>query len=66
MPEKKLSFEDAMKRLDEVVKQLETGNAPLSESLALFEEGVALVRRCNDELNAAEKKIKDLSVDENA
>ncbi len=66
MPEKKLSFEEAMKRLDEVVKQLETGNAPLSESLALFEEGVALVRRCNDELNAAEKKIKDLSVDENA
>ena len=66
MPEKKLSFEDAMKRLDEVVKQLETGNAPLSESLALFEEGVALVRRCNDELNDAEKKIKDLSVDENA
>jgi len=66
MPEKKLSFEEAMKRLEEVVRQLETGNAPLSESLALFEEGVALVRRCNDELNAAEKKIKDLSVDENA
>ncbi len=66
MPEKKLSFEEAMKRLEEVVRQLETGNAPLSDSLALFEEGVALVRRCNDELTAAEKKIKDLSVDENA
>ncbi|MBQ2118140.1 MAG: exodeoxyribonuclease VII small subunit [Clostridia bacterium] len=66
MPEKKLSFEEAMKRLEEVVRQLETGNAPLSDSLALFEEGVALVRRCNDELTAAEKKIKDLSADENA
>ncbi|MBQ7172195.1 MAG: exodeoxyribonuclease VII small subunit [Clostridia bacterium] len=64
MPEKKLSFEDAMKRLEEVVRQLETGNAPLSDSLALFEEGISLVRRCSDELTAAEKKIKDLSADE--
>lgn len=65
MPETKLSFEDAMKRLEEVVRQLETGNAPLSDSLALFEEGISLARQCSDELTAAEKKIKDLSADEN-
>ncbi len=64
MPETKLSFEDAMKRLEEVVRQLETGNAPLSDSLALFEEGISLARQCSDELTAAEKKIKDLSADE--
>jgi exodeoxyribonuclease VII small subunit len=61
MSEKKLSFEEAVARLDKIVRDLENGKAPLSDSLALFEEGIALVRRCTEELDAAEKKITELT-----
>lgn len=60
---KKLSFEDAALRLEEIVKLLEKGNASLDESLKLYEEGVALVRTCNLALDNAEKKIKILASD---
>lgn len=55
------SFEDAMKRLDEISLLLEGGKASLEESLSLFEEGVGLVRLCEEMLNKAEKKIKILT-----
>ena len=61
MSEKKLSFEEAVARLDKIVRDLENGKAPLSDSLALFEEGIALVRQCTEELDAAEKKITELT-----
>lgn len=57
MAEKKKSFEESMVRLDIIVKQLEKGDAPLDESLALFEEGTALIRTCNKMLEAAEQKV---------
>ena len=43
MAKDKMSFEDSVKRLDEIVKLLERGDAPLSESLKLFEEGTSLI-----------------------
>ena len=61
MPEDKMKFEDAMKRLEEIVRFLEGGNADLDSSLSAFEEGVRLVKFCNSELDRAEKRVKLLT-----
>jgi len=55
-----ISFEAALARLEEIVRALERGTAPLDESLAMFEEGVKLVKICTERLDAAEQKIKIL------
>ena len=55
-----LSFEEAMKRLEEIAGKLENGQASLDESLSLYEEGIRLVRFCNEKLNLAEQKIRIL------
>ena len=47
MAEKKVSFEQAMDRLEEIVRQLEQGDAPLEEALSLFEEGTRLIKKCS-------------------
>ena len=60
-----ITFEAAMARLEEIVRALEGGNAPLDTSLALFEEGVSLVKFCNQKLDAAEQKVKILQRGEN-
>lgn len=60
-----LSFEDAMKRLEEIANKLENGQVPLDESLSLYEEGIALVRFCNDKLDKAEQKIRVLNLTDN-
>ena len=52
-----LSFEQALKRLEEIVKQMEQGNVSLEESLNLFEEGTALAAGCAAQLDAAELKV---------
>ena len=57
----KKTFEENMARLEALVAQLERGDAPLSESLALFEEGAKLVSQCRKELDAAEQKVVKLS-----
>ncbi|HBR08350.1 MAG TPA: exodeoxyribonuclease VII small subunit [Clostridiales bacterium] len=60
MPENNCTFEDAMARLNEIVKTLEKGDSPLNESLALFEEGAGLVAACQKELDDAEQKVVKL------
>lgn len=55
--EKKLSFEEALARLEEIVRLLEKGEVPLDDSLTLFEEGVKLVKLCGTRLDEAEQKI---------
>ncbi len=55
-----LTFEQAMAELEELVARLEEGELPLDESLALFERGRSLSQRCNDLLDAAEFKVKQL------
>jgi len=60
-----LSFEQQMERLDVIVKQLEKGEAPLNESLALFEEGTALIASCGKMLDEAEQKVVALKKGEN-
>ncbi|MEG0322111.1 MAG: exodeoxyribonuclease VII small subunit [Oscillospiraceae bacterium] len=61
MAEKKLSFEDAMVRLEKIVSLLERGEAPLEESLSLFEEGAKLMRQCSGLLDKAEQKVLKLT-----
>ncbi len=53
-----LKFEEALARLEEIVRSLEQGEAPLDEALVLFEEGVKLARFCNEKLDQAEAKIE--------
>lgn len=57
----KKTFEENMNRLEELVSLLEKGDAPLSESLALFEEGAKLVTQCRKELTAVEQKVVKLT-----
>ena len=61
MEEKKieeLTFEEATARLEEIVKALEKGDAPLDGMLKLYEEGTALLRRANALLEDAEERVK--------
>ena len=57
MTDKQLGFEEAMKRLDEIVKGLEKGDVSLKDSMAMFEEGTALIRRCGEMLDQAEQQV---------
>ena len=59
-----MSFETAIARLEEIVRQLESGNAPLDVSLALYEEGVALVRLCSSRLDNAQQRVRILMMGE--
>ena len=54
---KNLSFEEMLKRLEEIVRALDNVETPLDTSLALFEEGAKLVRLCTDKLDAAQQKV---------
>ena len=54
------SFEEAIKRLEEIVEQPESPELPLEKSIELFEEGMRLSQFCNTKLNEAEKKITQL------
>ena len=58
-----MTFETAIARLEEIVRSLESGTASLDDSLALFEEGVGLVKFCNRKLETAEQKVKLLVPD---
>lgn len=62
--EKELKFEDGLKRLEEIVAKLESGDLSLDDSLKLFEEGVKLVRFCNDRLAKAQQKVELLTKDQ--
>ena len=60
MASRKMGFEASLNRLDEIVRHLEKGDLPLSESLALFEEGTALMSACSKMLDEAEQKVVKL------
>lgn len=55
-----MKFEKAMKELEETVKQLESGETSLEDSMALFEKGVSLTRTCQKLLNEAQLKVTKL------
>ncbi|MFR2333574.1 MAG: exodeoxyribonuclease VII small subunit [Flavonifractor plautii] len=60
MAEKKVTFEQAMARLEEIVKQLEQGDASLEDALTLFEEGTRLMKKCTTQLDKAEQRSPKL------
>ncbi|WP_232696103.1 exodeoxyribonuclease VII small subunit [Brevibacillus daliensis] len=55
-----LQFEEAMQRLEEVVRQLEEGDVPLEKSIELYQEGVKLSRLCTSKLDDIEAKVIQL------
>ena len=59
----KLTFESAMKRLEEIVTSLENGTVALDESLKLFEEGIKLTKYCENELKNIEAKAAKILED---
>jgi exodeoxyribonuclease VII small subunit len=58
-----MSFEEAMKALEEVVKRLDQGEVPLEESIGLYERGAELKKRCEAKLKEAEEKVALLVLD---
>ena len=59
-----LSFEEALQRLETIVSRLESGQAPLEESIALYEEGAKLKAHCEARLKVAEEKVAAILLDE--
>jgi exodeoxyribonuclease VII small subunit len=57
---KKEKFEEALARLEEIVRKLESGNMSLEDSLKAFEEGVRLSRICSERLDEAERRVEIL------
>ena len=60
MSEKELTYEQAIKRLDEIVVLLEKNDVPLDEALKLFEEGTSLTAFCTKKLGEAKQKITEI------
>lgn len=57
---KDMSLEQAMARIEQILQILDSGQGTLDESLALFEEGTALVRFCNEKLQQAKLRVKEV------
>jgi exodeoxyribonuclease VII small subunit len=55
-----MTFEEAVTRLEQIVRAMEDGKLSLDDSLAAFEEGIALVRFCNGRLDTAEQRVRIL------
>jgi len=65
MDVKKLSFERAMEELEIIVTRLEGGKVPLEESVAIYERGESLKRRCEELLRQAEARVDKITTDAN-
>ncbi len=61
MADKDKTFEESMARLEEIVRILEKNEKPLDETIALFEEGLKLVRTCDARLKSFETKIEEIT-----
>ncbi|WP_171233936.1 exodeoxyribonuclease VII small subunit [Ruegeria sp. HKCCA4812] len=62
-PVDQMTFEQAMKELEAVVGQLERGDVALDQSIALYERGAELKKRCEEELKRAEEKVAAITLD---
>jgi exodeoxyribonuclease VII small subunit len=59
----RLPFERALEELETIVKRLEEGKVPLEESVAIYERGEALKRRCEELLRLAEARVEKITLD---
>lgn len=66
MSKEDLNFEESMKKLEEIANELENGKLTLEESVAKFEEGMKISKKCNEVIENAEKKISVLINDGDA
>ena len=57
-----ISFEDALERLESIIESMESGDTPLADLVAKFEEGSKLLKDCQAKLKAAELKIEKLNI----
>ncbi|MBL6748427.1 MAG: exodeoxyribonuclease VII small subunit [Candidatus Poseidonia sp.] len=64
MSEEQQTYDEAVQRLEAIVTQLERGGKNLDETLAMFEEGTTLLKRCQQELSEAEGRLAELRLDE--
>ncbi len=62
-PVEEMSFEEAMRALEQVVGQLERGDVPLEQSISLYERGAQLKKRCEQKLKEAEEKVAAITLD---
>lgn len=62
-PISEMSFEDAMRELEQVVGKLERGDVALEDSIALYERGAELKKRCEAKLKDAEEKVAAITLD---
>lgn len=59
-----MNYNDAMKRIEEIVAALEAGGTSLDETLKIFEEGAKLLKECQKELELAETRIDGIRLDD--
>ena len=64
VPVNEMSFEDAIRELEQVVGKLERGDVTLEESISLYERGAALKKRCEAKLKEAEEKVAKITLGE--
>lgn len=62
-PVPEMTFEQAMKELEQVVGRLERGDVALEDSIALYERGALLKKRCEEKLREAEEKVAAITLD---
>ncbi|WP_102027070.1 exodeoxyribonuclease VII small subunit [Salirhabdus sp. Marseille-P4669] len=58
--EKKLSFEEAIEKLEVIVAKLEEGDVPLEKAIDYYQEGMKLSKYCNDKLTKVEKQMEQI------
>jgi exodeoxyribonuclease VII small subunit len=63
IPVMEMSFEDAMRELEQVVNDLERGDVALEDSIKLYERGAELKKRCETKLKEAEEKVAAITID---
>lgn len=64
-PIKDMSFEEALKELEDIVQRLERGDAPLEESITIYQRGAALKAHCDAKLKDAQMKVEKIVLDPN-
>jgi len=65
MDEKKLSFEEAVKKLEDIVAKLEEENVPLEKAIDYYQEGMKLSKLCDEKLQEAQEKVTQILNDNN-
>lgn len=60
MNSEEITFEDAMKKLEEIVEKLEEGDVPLEKAINYYQEGMTLSKLCNDKLSNVQEKMAQI------